>query len=103
MIQAIREAINTARENKDDQTLLLSLAWLNQLAKSAKIRGKIKILVPHQESLQYLKMKTKESNLLSLLGTVNLIEAEQLLGNVWSFFTPLTVGRIVSIDFGECT
>ena len=96
--QAIREAINTARENKDNHTLLLSLAWLHQFAKSASIREKIKILIPHEESLQYLKMKTKEANLPSLLGIVNLIEAQQLLRTVGNFVTMLIVGRIFGAD-----
>lgn len=35
-----------------------------------------------EESLQYLKMKTKEANLPGLLGIVNLLEAQQLARSV---------------------
>ena len=35
-----------------------------------------------EESLQYLKMKTKEANLPGLLGIVNLVEAQQLARSV---------------------
>jgi hypothetical protein len=35
-----------------------------------------------EESLQYLKMKTKEANLPALLGIVNLVEAQQLTRSV---------------------
>lgn len=77
--QSIREAINTARENKDNPSLLFSLAWLHQFARKAGIRDKLKITMSREESLQYLRMKTKEANLPSLLGVVNLMEAQELL------------------------
>jgi Anaphase-promoting complex subunit 5 len=82
--QAIREAINTARENKDNASLLFSLAWLHQFAKKASVRENKKISLSREESLQYLKMKSKEANLPSLVGGVNLLEAQQLVRNVWS-------------------
>lgn len=80
--QAIHEAINTARENKHDSSLLFSLAWLHEFAKSPNVRSTTKVSMSREESLQYLKMKTKEANIPSLLGTVNLMEASQLIQNV---------------------
>jgi hypothetical protein len=58
------------------------LAWLHQFAKKTAIQEKKEIPISREESLQYLKMKTKEANLPSLQGMVNLIEAQQLVRNV---------------------
>lgn len=53
-----------------------------------------------EESLQYLKMKTKETNLPGLLSKVNLIEAQQLARSVtrpcYTFLTDL--GRFACVD-----
>jgi hypothetical protein len=94
MFQAIREAINTARENKDNKTLLFSLAWLHQFAQITTTRDKMKIHIAQEESLQYLKMKTKEANLPSLLTIVNLIEAQQLLRSVSTIVIYVDLGWI---------
>ena len=85
--KSIREAINTARENKDNASLLFSLAWLHQFAKKACILDKIQIPISREESLQYLRMKTKEANLPSLLGVVNLMEAQELVRTVLGIFS----------------
>jgi anaphase-promoting complex subunit 5 len=61
---------------------LFSLAWLHEFAKSPNVRNTTKVSVSREESLQYLKQKTKETNIPSLLGTVNLMEALQLIQNV---------------------
>ena len=81
-VQAIREAINTARENHDQPSLLFSLAWLHQFAKRARLRDKKEIATSREESLQFLKMKTKEADLPGLLGIVNLVEAQQMARTV---------------------
>jgi hypothetical protein len=62
--------------------LLFSLAWLHQYGRSADVRDNKDVALAIEESLQYLKMRTKEEHLTSLLGVVNLLEAQQLLRNV---------------------
>jgi hypothetical protein len=81
-IQAIREAINAARETKENSSLLFSLAWLDQFVQRAITQDKIEISISRDESLQYLKAKAKEANLPHLLGVVTLLEAQQLIRNV---------------------
>ena len=96
MFQAIRGAINTARENKDNITALHSLAWLRQFAKKAALRGRKEIPMLREEnmrreSLQYLKMNAKDPNSCSLVAIVSLLEAQQLVCNVCPFrIAPLT-------------
>ena len=63
-------------------SLLFSIAWLHQFAKKASVRDTKEIAMSREESLQYLKMKTKEANLPGLLGIVNLVEAQQLARSV---------------------
>ena len=81
-LQAIREAINTARENKSESSLVFSLVWLHQFAKRASVRDKKEISVSREESLQYLKLKTTELNIPGLLSMVQLVEAQEILRNV---------------------
>ena len=90
-MQAIGEAINAARENKDNASLLFSLAWLDQFVKRAHTQEKIEISISREESLQYLKVKAKEANLPHLLGVVTLLEARQLVRSVRRVLNPLTV------------
>jgi len=90
-VQAIREAINAARENKDNASLLFSLAWLDQFVKRANTQDKIEISISREDSLQYLKVKAKEANLPHLLGVVTLLEAQQLIRSVRRVMNPLMV------------
>jgi hypothetical protein len=71
-----------AREDKDNSSLLFSLAWLHQYGKRAITQETIEIAISPDEGLTYLKAKAKETNLPPLLSFVALIDAAQLIRSV---------------------
>jgi anaphase-promoting complex subunit 5 len=85
-IAAIREAISSARENKDMECLNYSLSWLYHFGKAHP--GEIRevqgsgLLGSEKETLHFLKAKAKETNMWSLLSTSLLSEAKFAIASV---------------------
>ncbi len=85
-IPAMREAISTARENKDVTCLNFCMSWLYHFGKSfpeemQEIRNS-GILGSETEGLAFLKSRAKDAEMWSLLSTTLLSEAKLGLQNV---------------------
>ncbi|KAL9108729.1 MAG: hypothetical protein Q9227_006525 [Pyrenula ochraceoflavens] len=80
VIPAMKEAISTARENKDMPCLNFCMSWLYHFGKAypseMKEIQKSGMLGTELEGLQFLKAKAKESEMWSLLVTSLLSEAK---------------------------
>ena len=85
-IAAMQETISTARENKDMGCLNYSLSWLYHFSKahSGELREvqKSGVLGTEKEALAFLKAKSKEASMWSLLSTSLLSEAKLTLTTV---------------------
>ena len=85
-MSAIHETISAARENKDIGCLNYSLSWLYHLGKAfpAELDGfqKSGVFGTDKEALAFLKSKSKEAGMWSLLSTSLLSEAKLTLTNV---------------------
>ena len=84
-LTAMEETIATARENNDMACLNYSLSWLYHFGKAHPVwmreirrRG---MLGPDREALVFLKAKTRETQMWSLLSTTLLSEAKATLAN----------------------
>jgi anaphase-promoting complex subunit 5 len=93
-IAAIREAISSARENKDMECLNYSLSWLYHFGKAHPGEiGEVQrsgLLGNEKETLHFLKAKAKETNMWSLLSTALLSEAKFAIANVSSLHEMLS-------------
>jgi anaphase-promoting complex subunit 5 len=85
-IATINETIATARETQDMLCLNYSLSWLNHLrqtypkeVKAGKYAG---LLDSERDAINFLKMKSKEGKMHSLLSTTLLNEAKYELQTV---------------------
>ena len=85
-MSAIHETISAARENKDIGCLNYSLSWLYHLAKAYPEEfddvQKSGVFGTDKEALAFLKAKSKEAGMWSLLSTSLLGEAKLILTNV---------------------
>jgi anaphase-promoting complex subunit 5 len=85
-IAAMTETIATARENQDMSCLNFSLSWLNHLGKAypkqMKRAGYTGAVGSEKEGLAYLKMKSKEMKLPTLLSSTLLAESKMLVSGV---------------------
>ena len=81
----MQETINTARENKDMSCLNFALSWLYHFHK-AHPQDCPEVIASRMErdSLQYLKVKAKESGMFHLQSMAHLSEAKQALSGVCS-------------------
>ena len=79
-IPAMQEAIATARENKDTACLNFCMSWLHHFGKAFPAEMKelrdSGILGSETESLAFLKSRTKDTEMWSLLSTTLLNEAK---------------------------
>jgi anaphase-promoting complex subunit 5 len=79
-IPAMKEAISTARENKDVVCLNFCMSWLYHFGKSFPAEMKEMrdsgVLGSEEESLAFLKTKAKDAEMWSLLSTSLLSEAK---------------------------
>lgn len=107
-VDAMQEAISTARENHDMGCLNYSLSWLYHFGKEhpdemAEIQ-KQGVLGTEKEALAFLKLKAKESNMWSLLSTTLLSEAKLALCNVSTFASSLvrTSNHVLTMSFYGC-
>lgn len=85
-IAAMKEAISTARENKDMNCLNFCMSWLYHFGKAfpnevTDIQN-TGMLGSEKEGLAFLKAKAKETEMWSLLSTSLLSEAKSGLQNV---------------------
>ena len=85
-LTAMQETIAAARENNDMGCLNYSLSWLYHFGKANpplmyEIRKK-GILGPEKEAVSFLKAKSKETGMWSLLSTSLLSEAKLTLAQV---------------------
>lgn len=82
-VTAMQETVNTARENKDMSCLTFALSWFYHFHKAhpqecpAVIAERME-----RDSLQFLKVKAKESGMFHLLAMAHLSEVKQTLSNV---------------------
>ena len=106
-VDAMQEAISTARENHDMGCLNYSLSWLYHFGKEhpdemAEIQ-KQGVLGTEQEALAFLKLKAKESGMWSLLSTTLLSEAKLALCNVSTFASSLVrTSNVLTLSFYDC-
>lgn len=84
----MQETINTARENKDMSCLNFALSWLYHFHK-AHPQDCPEIIASRmeRESLQFLKIKAKESSMFHLQSMAHLSEAKQALSGVSDIYT----------------
>ena len=85
-VVAMKETIAAARENHDIPCLNYSLSWLYQFGRAhpeemTEIQKK-GVLGSEKEAIAFLKARTKESNMWTLLSTTLLSEAKLILSNV---------------------
>ena len=89
-MSAIHETISAARENKDTGCLNYSLSWLYHLGKAYPGElgdvQKSGVLGTDKEALAFLKARSKEAGMWSLLSTSLLSEAKLTLTHVRDMF-----------------
>ncbi|KAK9469469.1 anaphase-promoting complex subunit 5-domain-containing protein [Lipomyces arxii] len=97
-VWAIQETIKTARENKDSVCLNFAMSWLYHFQKSHP-RECPPPTNSDEATLQFLKIKSKESGMLNLQSIVYLSEAKTLIttgGSIVLIFEALTKSSYIN-------